>query len=435
MPCRRFLSTTLAVLAACIACLISNSARAQTITIPAAPIRDVNDRTNSQITAFSISRSDCLKNDVWHFTINDAQAFGLSLEVWVGQGSNDCTLQTSRIGTAAICTKVAPSANVTSTIQTVDVRTQDIALVESGLYGDRTTMPGTADNCFATQATSLPQPLTLYFMLFSGGQAMPTTTYTWPQPPISTVSPFNIDLVGPSPPTGVSAEGASTFIKVSWTINPDTDVQGYRFFCDPPPQGLPDGGAAIDAATTTSDASGATCTTPDASSTTDDASDGSDDGSSDDGSSSTTTDAGSSTCVVTEAGPVTTCGGTKGQFFVQNQAPSPDVINAFSCGSVGGNSNTTGIIQGFSTFQTIAVSVTSTDLVGNVGGFSPIICATTEPVNGFIDLYHKDGGTAGGGFCSMTARPGRTRSSGFLYGFIVLGAIAGHRLRRRRPSN
>jgi hypothetical protein len=425
----RFLCTTLAVLAALWIGFVSKSALAQTITIPAAPIRDVNDRPNLQATAFSISRSDCLKNDVWHFTLNIAGGNGLSLEAWVGQGSNDCQLSTSRTGTAAICTRVVAPVSVMSTIQQVDVRTQDVALVESHIYGDMVTTPGTAANCNATMATTLPEGLTLYFMLFSGGQAMPTFAYLWPPATISATTPFNIDLVGPNPPSGVVAQGASTFIKMNWTINIDTDVHGYQFFCDPPPQGVPEGGFAIDAAT--SSGSDASCTTVDAGSTP--VADATDDVDASDAGSTTPVDAG--VCVQTEAGPVVTCDGTKGKFLVAGTSPSLDVINAFACGNVGGNTNTSGIIEGFSTNTTVAVAMASTDLVGNVGPLSPIQCATTEPVNGFIDLYHKDGGTAGGGFCSMTARPGARDAGRFLYGSLLLGAICVLRLRRRTPSN
>jgi hypothetical protein len=268
-------------------------------------------------------------------------------------------------------------------------------------------------------------------MLFSGGAAMPTFSLPWQ--PMTMNTPFNIDLVGPAPPGNLTVEGASTFIKLNWTINPDTDVQGYRFFCDPPPQGLPEGGIGIDAATSSSDAS-ATCSANDASVA--DASgadaDDADDGANDAGS-STATDAG--TCTATEASTVTTCGGSKGAFFVPDTVPSLAVINAFGCGQVGGNTVTSAIVDGFSSFQTVAVAVASFDLVGNVGAFAPVSCATTEPVNGFIDLYHQAGGTAGGGFCSMTARPTRTRHNEFLYGSLILGAAFALRLRRRRTPN
>jgi hypothetical protein len=431
MTCRRFLCITLALLAACWVCFVPNSASAQMITIPASPLRTVNDRPNQAATSFSISRSDCLKDDVWTFTLNITNGINYTLDTWVGVTGNDCTLQTSRTGTTPSCTKVVPTSNVTGTVQTVRIRAQDIAPVASALYGDRTSTPGTAANCTLTSGSTLPQSLTLYFMLFLSGQTTPATFYTWPPSTISSTTPFNIDLLGPGPPTGITAEGASTFIKVGWTINVDTDVQGYKFFCDPPPGGRPEGG--IDAATSSSDASSATCSTPEASTSVDAADDGSDGSDDADSSSSPVVDAG--TCVATEAGPIVTCGGSSGAFFVAGQQPSADVLNAFSCGQVGGNTSTSGIIQGFGSYATVAVAVASVDLVGNVGPLSGTVCATTEPVNGFIDLYNKAGGTAGGGFCSIGAGFGRRVPGGFasLFGaFVVVLAV---RRRRGGASN
>jgi hypothetical protein len=429
MPCRRFLSNTLAILAAGWVGFTSSAVRAQTVTIPATPIRSVQDHTDQAI-AFSINRSDCLKNDEWKFTVNTANAIGLTLEVWAGVGGNDCTATAARTESTSNCTRVY-AATVNATVQDVPVRTQDIALVQSGLYGTKNV--GTVATCTPTAATSsAAQAITLYFMLFASGESTPKNTYTWPPQAMATITPLNLDLVGPLPPTDIDAQGASTFIKVSWTIRNDPDVQGYRFFCDPPPQGVPEGG--IDAATI-SPGPDATCSTADASSSApSDASSDAGDASSD-GGSSTTTDAG--VCVVaTEAGTAVTCAGGTGSFFVPGGVPSLAVIDAFKCGSaVGGNTTTNGLIDGFAIGTSVAVAVASVDLVGNVGGFSTVSCAKTEAVNGFMDLYHAAGGTAGDGFCSMTSRPGGRHSKEFLYGSLVLGALFAIRIRRRSAPN
>src|SRR5438045_786372 len=180
MTCRRFICATLAVLAAFWVCFVPNSAWAQMIAVaPGSPTRTVNDRPNQAATGFSISRSDCLKDDAWTFTLNITNGLNYTLDTWVGVTGNDCTLQTSRTGSTPICTKVVPTSNVTGSVQTVRIRAQDIAPIASAHYGDLTNTPGTAANCTLTAGSTLPQSLTLYFMLFLSGQTMPATTYTW----------------------------------------------------------------------------------------------------------------------------------------------------------------------------------------------------------------------------------------------------------------
>ena len=131
-----------------------------------------------------------------------------------------------------------------------------------------------------------------------------------------------------------------------------------------------------------------------------------------------------------------TCAGGRGSVFVPNAVPSLAVIDTYGCGQVGGNTVTNGLIEGFAVGTSVAVAIASVDLVGNVGGFSTVSCAKTEAVNGFMDLYHQAGGTAGGGFCSMTARRwGRQRHSFSLWFHSLGSSLRYYRLRRRRASN
>jgi len=199
MPCRRFLSSTFAILSAGWVGFTSSAVRAQTVTIPATPVRSVQDHTNQSV-AFSINRSDCLKDDVWTFTVNTANAIGLTLEVWAGVGGNDCTALAARTEATSNCTRVF-AAEVNAAVKTVPIRAQNIALLESALYGS--THIGNAGICTPTGATSsAAQGVTLYFMLFASGESTPKNTYTWPPQAMATVAPLNLDLIGPSPPTG-----------------------------------------------------------------------------------------------------------------------------------------------------------------------------------------------------------------------------------------
>jgi hypothetical protein len=94
------------------------------------------------------------------------------------------------------------------------------------------------------------------------------------------------------------------------------------------------------------------------------------------------------------------CGGPA---FVPGALPSLDVINRFSCGSTIAPADNTKL-TGFENGRRVAVAMGSTDILGNVGPLSTVICATPEFVNGFPELYGEAGGTAGGGFCSMSHR-------------------------------
>jgi hypothetical protein len=411
MPFRRFTSRLLAVPLASLPFVLSSPAWAATIGLQNGVVtRVVNDRSNDAETHYQISQSDCLQNDVFHFPLTIADASGLQLEVWIGQGSTDCTVQTARTGVPT-CTKVF-SGPATPALQTIDVRVQDMALVENNIFGDHRN-EGNAGSCVRTSGATTADQLTVFFLLISSSVDV-AAAFKW-----ST----KIDLVGPTAPTNVNADGASSFIKFNWTINTDTDVFGYRFYCDPPPGGPRD--VAVTPATPVD--AGLVCT--DASSATDaaDAGDDAEDASTDSSSNGVT-------CTSPEGGPgqVVTCGeaGVNGGSFVPGAVPSLSVNAAFLCGEVTGNTQTSAIVDGFTVNSTVAVAVAAIDRVKNTGQLSATFCATTEPVNGFMDLYRKAGGTAGGGFCSMTSKSGARDRYEFLYGSLLLGAVFAHRRRR-----
>jgi hypothetical protein len=421
MSLRRFMYRALAAFVGFVLVALPVRAFAATISQSGVITRKNPNTHPDQIIVNFISRSDCLQDDAFNFPLSiSADGIGTQLEVWAAIGSTDCTDPVLRGGMNPQCVKVY-SAPASMALQTATIRMQDIALVEkvgtTDVQAD-VQNKGTAAACDKTSGTAGDQ-ITLFFLLVSSNTVQ--GKFLWPT---------TIDLLGPAPPTGVVGEGASTFIKLSWTINPDQDVKGYRFFCDPTPGAVSD--AALDAPTVSADASTASC--PDASAGAADASDDAadaDDGA--DAGSSAVSDAGA--CSTSDAATAVTCGGNKGAFFVPNTLPSLDVQNRFLCGEVAGNATTSGKVEGFSSYQTVAVTVASFDQLKNVGQFAPVSCATTEPVYDFIDRYRQAGGTAGGGFCSMTTRPGGHGHREFLYGSLVLGIMLGLRRRRRHPSN
>jgi hypothetical protein len=419
MSFRRFTSRALAISLASLPFVVSSPAQAASITQQMGPItRTLNPRPDDAETHFQISQSDCLQDDVFHFPMAITDGSGLQLEVWVGQGGTDCTVNTARTSTVQ-CTKVF-SGPASPALQTINIRAQDIVLIENGKLGDAVNQ-GKPDNCTRNSGVTTADQVTLFFLLISSSVDV-AGSFKWTT---------KIDLVGPVPPTGITADGASSFIKVNWTINTDPDVFGYRIFCDPPPGGPRDVAVippvVVDAGSAVCDASGTTDVA--------DAGDDADDASSDADASSSS----GGTCTTPDAagGQVVTCGdgGVNGGFFVPGTVPTLAMNAAFFCGEVTGTTQTSALIEGFTLNTTAAVAVAAIDRVKNTGQLSATFCATTEPVNSFMDLYRKAGGTAGGGFCSMTARPGARDHDEFIYGSLLLGAIFAHRRHRRRASN
>jgi MYXO-CTERM domain-containing protein len=200
----------------------ASRAWAQSIGIPVPPTRDV---TRADPATFNwISHDDCSMNDVFHFALQIVQGLGLRLEVWAGQGSNDCTSVSSRTASTAVCLRVF-AATVAATVEPVDIRARDLAAIESALFGSNGQGTGTAAHCDPMRG-STSESITLYFLLFAGGSVDPLATAQW-----STV----IDLVAPAPPTGVTAQSRNSALQVAWTPNTDPDVAGYQLLCGAAP--------------------------------------------------------------------------------------------------------------------------------------------------------------------------------------------------------
>src|SRR5437868_2207367 len=211
--------------AALAACFLFASARVwagPSITLAGLITRDVNTRADA-LTHNRISQSDCIADDVFHFPLSIQEGTGFALEVWVGEGVDDCTSLTSRVGTAAICLGLNRAAMLAS-VQTIDIRVQDVAAVDSSMFGPNGQGRGTASACSPAARLSQSKPLTFYFLLLPEGSVSPVSSYVW-----ST----EMDLVAPPPPTAVGAQSRNGSLGVSWTPNGDPDVTGYYLFCDP----------------------------------------------------------------------------------------------------------------------------------------------------------------------------------------------------------
>jgi hypothetical protein len=95
-------------------------------------------------------------------------------------------------------------------------------------------------------------------------------------------------------------------------------------------------------------------------------------------------------------------------------------------------------LTGLTTGHQYAITVAAVDSYGNVGPVGNLGCSTPTPVDDFYMAYTDDGGTAGGGYCALTA-VGAVGAPAFgsVFGFGIAGsavALARRRRRARRKS-
>ena len=387
-------------------------ASAQTVSLTESSITRRNgfDSSRSSANVLWISRADCLGADGFTFPLTVSSYSSYQLEVWVGGASNDCKETTARSGANPTCWKIW-SGVPTSTTFTVDAAVRDI--VGQHKPNDTTSGPGSgtvADCTLAAGSVTSPQQVTLYFMFIDPVSATQAGGVAW-----ST----KFDLAGPNAPASVQPGIGDTLIVLNWTQSTDTDIAGYKFYCDPMP-GTEDsysntntfeGGVADAAEASVADASDSDATDLDASCD-DDAEAGSCP------EASTTTDAAvdASDSAVTGLG---NCPSTK-----LLQGVYPDI--GMQCGSGTGTSGkVTGLRNGF----TYTIAVSAYDGVGNAGPLSNVVCAAPTPIDDFFKLYKEAGGQAGGTFCALPDGPG---TPGHLGTAAAIAAIAlGAMLRRR----
>jgi MYXO-CTERM domain-containing protein len=182
--------------------------------------RDVTTHADA-VRAYWISRSDCVQDDVLHFPLTIEEGSGAVLEVWAGLGANDCTLASSRFGASALCLRVFAGPG-TPVVQVADLRTRDLAVIESAMFDPNGRGVGTLAHCTPMSATTLPHTMRLYFLLIASSVDVLAAT-SW-----STA----IDLVAPAPPTNVMVTNLGGSLSVGWTPNVDPDVNNYEVLCD-----------------------------------------------------------------------------------------------------------------------------------------------------------------------------------------------------------
>lgn len=378
---------------------------AQSVTVSAQSLeRKLGFRKSDQEPTW-LSYSDCTGNDELSFETTLVSAVGLSLEVWVGSGS-DCNPYEARQGSSPTCWQVYKT-NPQATTQKVKIRAQDIIAqnkTTDGTWGPGT---GTAADCDVSGAASEGQQITLYFILVDGtGQPKGTGSNY----------PTKFDVVGPPAPEGVSAGVGENLLVVSWDASTALDLIGYRVYCDPK------AGATAPANGPMADA-GAAGSGGAAGASTDAATDGSSDASSDAGS-----DAASDAAAAGTGGTGGSDGGSAGNASCPSAALTPGLRpdSAYQCGSVTGKLETSANAGDLTNGVNYAVAVAGVDRVGNSGPLSSVACGSPQPVDDFFELYRRAGGKGGGGFCAIGADPSRA-------GLAALGvALLAFALRRRR---
>jgi hypothetical protein len=355
-----------------------------------------------------ISAADCRANSEFRYRVTTGGVGGESLEVWAG--TTDCTLREARVGVNRSCWLVLREAAVINTTRFYSLRAQD--MVARNPSPDREG-GGSIESCRQQIGVSQKEPYTLYFMLVNSNFDV--------IPGASTNVQFHIDLVGPAPPTGVTAGVGEERLILKWDKGSRaTDLLGYSFYCAPVtttmqgdagPVGAGGAPDAAGGATGTGGVSGVggTAGLGDAGPT---------DGAAGDGTAGTGIGGGGGTDAGTTEGGV---GNDSCPSPLRSQTvPDP----AFLCGTASSTAvegEATGLVNN----QLYAVGVAARDELDNPGLMSEIQCGTPQEVDDFYEVYKRAGGRGGGGFCSFGADPAAGA------GLLLAAAALAHFLRRR----
>lgn len=460
--------------------LVASGAEAQTASLIASGITRTTSNRPAEQQRLWINRADCLANDAFNFPLTISGFIsGITLEVWVSEGSVDCKELNNRSGTNQQCWNVGTfSGNQTlNPILTVSARDIIGKHRQGGGPGQ-----GTIEDCSAAATTDAPLPLQVFFLVQRGQEVL-----TSPEPYVS----ISYDLRGPVAPTGVKAGIGENILVLDWALSGSQDIRGYNFYCDPPnkeitgpaPTPLPkaacagSGGASASGSSGsngvglagTGGGSGASGSSGGASGSTSGGASGgalggsggasaggspSSSGGSDGGlpfapdpggtagtASGGTTGTGTGGSAAA-SGTGTTSGGSGSKALpacvVEEPTTCPTSIlipgevpdERYLCGSVTGLSSASGIVKDLKNFQVTSVGIAAIDTVGNIGPLSKVVCRAPNPVDDFYKVYREAGGRAGGGYCSA----GEVGRASTLAPFGLALSVAATRLVRRRKT-
>lgn len=400
MPKNFALRSLMALFGALLALSLAKNADAQSVKIADVVNRTYGKRPDS-LQPNWINHADCVGDDgnpdSLIFEASLVGAGGNLLQVWVGSG-NDCSVLEARTGQAPTCWLVY-SASVLNDNINVIVSTRDIVGRHKPTDTPSGPGSGTLDDCDGVGTTSEPTAITLYFMFVDGGGNIVGT--------IATYDKAKFDLIGPAPPTDISAGIGEDRLFVKWdTASQAGDLLGYKSYCQAA-GALGTGGTAgttgTGGSTSTGGTGGAEAGVPDAS-----AEGGLPDASAG-GASSLDAAAGASGRAGAAGATATADTGAGGgtgnascpSALVAGEIPDPQ----YECGSTTSKIATKVPAEDLTNFVTYAIAVAATDSVGNSGVLSEVVCGTPEPIDDFYELYTRAGGKGGGGFCALGADP------------------------------
>jgi hypothetical protein len=404
MPKNLALRTLTALLFGVLALSLAKTAAAQSVSVADVVNRTYGKRPDD-LQPNWVNHADCVGvNGVADSLIFQATLVGAGgnlLQVWVGSG-NDCSLLESRTGSAPTCWLVYSNTPLNDIVD-LPISTRDIVGRHKSIEASNGPGSGTLEDCDGAGTTSEPTAITFYFMFVDGGGNLVGTFDTYET---------KFDLLGPAPPTGISAGIGEDRLFVKWsTASLANDLLGYKSYCQAAGTAATGGtggtgGTGVAGATGTGGTAGVTsdaaagaagasadASLPDASA----------------GGASSTDGAAGDGGRAGEDGATTT-GGSGGtgtgnpacpSALVAGEIPDPQ----YECGSTTSKVATKVPADGLTNFVTYAVAVAATDSVGNSGVLSAVVCGTPEPIDDFYELYTRAGGKGGGGFCALGADP------------------------------
>lgn len=409
------------------------------------PIWENRDQADRKLNV--INRADCLDKDALiTFQVTIANPPGGAFEIWSGTG---CDNYMARSGTSPTCVKAfAGNGNGN---QTVSVRVQSIIRATTDDFNNAAA--GDATACDASNSTS-QSSRALFFVVYNAGNNMSliTSTPKWD---------FTYDTVGPSPPTGISANSGERSLNPRFTPpTGETNIIKYHFYCTLATQVSTDTGgtgSGGNAGTTGTDATSGTTGMGGASDMATAGTAGTDTGGiagTDTGGTATTggtdtagtagTDTGGTagtagTTTDTGSAGETGAGGESGtdvsddplcrsenDQLVPGEAPPADLAECGSVTATGASDGQTS--DSLKNGVRYAVAVAAEDDANNIGKLSKLACGVPKEVTGFYEAYTAAGGQAGGGFCTFA--PARRGSVAMAF-LMLLGTCALVARRRR----
>jgi hypothetical protein len=358
---------------------------------------------------WAINYQDCVDNVRFTFSIAfSGVTTDLYFAVFAGSSGSgyDCSQPSQRTVSGSDCrTLYGPTP---ATTRKIELEAQTI-VSDAGADGCEQDVSDRAVNLYFALVTSDGNP--------PGGATANSSCSVW----CSEWSEILVDLRGPSQPSNVSAGVGENMLLVSWDTAANKDINGYRLYCFGATEGATLSTASYRPLADDDDlvdqGDGGLVEQDDAGLT---------DGPGQAGSTSTTgAQAGAAGSAQTDAGDIgANEQGTAGAGTVATPAcPSGPLVpgarpdEAYRCGSVEGATASRANAKGLSNGVEYAVGVAAVDTVGNVGDLSQIACGTPHELDDFFEVYRREGGNGGGGYCAAS---GRSRSGTFA---LVMGAL------------